>query len=96
MINLNPFVNLVTSILSIYSFLLLAYIILYYLLMFKIVNPYSQIVVRLNSFLSKIIEPILSKIRKYIPPIAGIDISMIIVFLIINFIKNALYTYVYV
>ena len=85
MMNLNPFINLISAVLSIYSFLLILYVIFYYLFLFKIINQHNQFVVQVNRFLIRIIEPVLSKIRNYIPPIAGIDVSIIIVFLAIYF-----------
>ncbi|MES2677090.1 MAG: YggT family protein [Pseudomonadota bacterium] len=96
MINLNPFINLITSALSIYSFLLLVYVILQLLFTFKIINPYSQFVQAVNRFLIRIIEPVLTRMRKYIPPMGGIDIAVIVLFLLINFLKDALHTYFYV
>ena len=96
MLNLNPFINLISSILSIYKFLLILYIIFYYLFMFKIVNPYNQFILQINRFLVKIIEPALNKIRNYIPSFSGIDISVIILFLAIHFIQDILYSYLYV
>ncbi len=71
MLNLNPFVNLIGSILSIYSFLVFVYIIIYYLLLFKVINQYNQLVIIVNRFLIQIIEPVLDKIRKFIPNIGG-------------------------
>ncbi len=96
MINLNPFINLISAILSIYTFCLILYVILHYLFLFKIINPYNQFVQQFHIFLIKITEPILSKIRKYIPNINGIDISIIVLFLVIYFIKDVLYTYFYI
>ncbi len=96
MLNLNPFINLLGSILSIYSFLLLVYVILHFLFMFKIINPYSEFVQMVNRFLIRIFEPVLSKMRKYIPVISGIDLSVLALFLLINFAKDVLYTYFYV
>ncbi len=96
MINLNPFINLFGSILSIYSFLLIVYVILHFLFMFKIINPYSEFVQMLNRFLIKIFEPVLSKMRQYIPVVAGVDLSVLVLFLLISFVKDALYTYFYV
>lgn len=63
--------------------------------MFKVINPYNRFIIQVNQFLIKIIEPLLKKIRDYIPPVAGIDLSMIIVFLAIHFTKDVLYTYLY-
>ena len=96
MINLNPFINLISSILSIYTFCLIVYVILFYLLMFKVVNPYNQFVQAVNRFLIKIIEPVLAKIRRFVPVIAGVDIAMIVLFLAIYFIQDILHTYFYV
>ncbi|MBT4878313.1 MAG: YggT family protein [Alphaproteobacteria bacterium] len=96
MINLNPFVNLLGSLLSFYSLLVFIYIIMYYLLLFKVINNYNQFVIRVNRFLVQIIEPVLEKIRKFIPNVAGIDISLIILFILIRFSKDVLYTYLYV
>jgi YggT family protein len=94
--NFNPFINLISSILSIYSFLLISYVILYYLLMFKIVNPYSPIVRGINKFLIRIIEPVLEKIRRFVKPFAGVDLSIIVLFLLIYFTRDVLYSYFYV
>ncbi len=96
MLNLNPFVNLIGSILSIYSFLVFVYIIIYYLLLFKVINQYNQLVIIVNRFLIQIIEPVLDKIRKFIPNIGGVDISIIILFILIQFARDILYTYFYV
>lgn len=96
MINLNPFINLIDSILGIYSLLLFCYVIIFYLLLFKIINPYSQFVIKLNRFLAKIFEPVLAKIRRYIPPLGNVDISIIVLFLAIQFFRDILYNYFYV
>jgi YggT family protein len=93
--NLNPFINLIGSALSIYSFLLFIYLILHFLFMFKIINPYSQIVQTINRFLSKIFEPVLNKLRRYIPNFNGIDLSPLALFLLIGFAKDILYAYFY-
>jgi YggT family protein len=96
MLNLNPFINLISSILSIYQFLLILYIVFYYLFMFKVVNPYNQFIIQINRFLIKIIEPVLNKIRHYIPSFSGIDLSILILFLAIHFTQDILYSYLYV
>ena len=96
MLNLNPFVNLIGSLLSIYSLLVFIYIIMYYLLLFKVINQYSPLVIRVNKFLMQIIEPVLEKIRNFVPNVAGVDISVIILFVLIQFSKDVLYTYLYV
>jgi YggT family protein len=64
--------------------------------MFKIIDPRSQFVQIVHRFLIKIFEPTLEKMRRYIPPIGGFDLAVLVLFLLISFIKDALYTYFYV
>ncbi|MCH8028823.1 MAG: YggT family protein [Candidatus Dadabacteria bacterium] len=47
-------------------------------------DPYNPIV----RFLFKVTEPVMSRIRKYIPPISGIDLSPIIVIVAIFFVQQ--------
>lgn len=94
--NLNPFIDLVASAISLYTFLLIGWIIVSWLISFDIINRYSPFVQRAMHFLARITDPLLNPIRKVVPPIASVDISPIILFLILNFVRNALYTYFYV
>lgn len=93
--NLNPFVNLLGNIISIYQLVLVAYIIMKYLFLFKIVNPYNRFVLGLNDFLEKAIDPVLNKIRRYLPRTMMIDLSPLALFLALIFLKDLLYTYLY-
>ncbi len=47
-------------------------------------NPYSQLV----QFIHQITDPVLNMVRRYIPPIAGLDLSPVIVILVIMFIDR--------
>ncbi len=47
-------------------------------------NPHNPII----SFLYKITEPVLEPVRRVIPSIGGIDISPIVVFIGLSFIKG--------
>lgn len=94
--NLNPFIILLVEIIGIYNFALIAFIVLQWLLHFKIINPYSPLVSRINITLYKLIEPALARIRKFMPELGGIDISPIALFLLLGFARNILLTYFYV
>ncbi|MBB5021834.1 YggT family protein [Desulfurispira natronophila] len=41
-------------------------------------------------FIYRITEPVLEPFRRFIPPIAGIDFSPIVVFILIRFLENLL------
>jgi YggT family protein len=87
---INALISLASSALGIYQFFLICYIIMHYLFLFKIINPYNQFVNQIYGFLIKIFEPDLKKIRRYIPTINGIDLSVIALFLLIAFTQQIL------
>ena len=87
---INAIISLASSALGIYQFFLICYIIMHYLFLFKIINPYNQFVNKIYGFLIKIFEQVLKKIRRYIPTINGIDLSVIALFLLIAFTQQIL------
>jgi YggT family protein len=93
--NINPFISLIVQILDIYAFLLIAWIILNLLLSFEVVNRHNRFIYIVSDFLFKATEPVLRRIRRYMPNLGPIDLSPIVVFLAISFITNFLYTYFY-
>ena len=93
--NLNPFINLISNALSLYSFFLIAWMILGWLIRFQIINSYQSLVKSLMNIGNHLFEPLFFQIRRVIPIMGGIDLSPIIVLLLINFLKEFLFTYFY-
>lgn len=93
--NLNPFINLLSMALTLYGWAVLIYIILFWLIRFNVVNRNNLFVLRVNDFLRRIVEPVLGKIRRYIPKPGGVDLSPIVLLLLIYFFNDVLYTYFY-
>ncbi len=87
---MNAFVILIDQIVNIYIWTLLAYIIVGWLIAFRIVNPWQPAVRMAVSVLGRIHEPILSRIRQFMPDLGGIDLSPIVVFLVAQFLRNLL------
>ncbi len=81
-------VLLVSSIVSILLFILIASAIFSWLLAFGILNMNNQFVATVYSTLQRLTEPMLRPIRKFIPPMGGLDISFIVLILILYFIKD--------
>jgi len=65
------------------------------LIAFKVVNGYQPIVQRITYALSRLVDPALRPIRKILPDMGGIDISPIILILLLHFVQDALFTYLY-
>lgn len=85
---LSPFINLLLSIISLYSTGLIIWIILGLLVRFNIVNSFNQIVQKLVRFGNDLYEPILRRIRRFIPSFGGIDISPIILILLLELLRG--------
>ena len=71
---MNPVIQVVSLLLQVYSYVLLARALISWI---PNLDPYNPIV----QFLYQITEPVLEPIRKLVPPLGGmIDISMMIAF----------------
>ena len=93
MIVLDSLVNVLDTVLYLFQLSLVIYIVISLLIQFGIVNPYSSIISLVQNSLSQIHEPILNIVRRYIPNLGTIDISPIIVYLGLWFIKSLLIEY---
>ena len=89
---IHPLIWLISQILSLYAFILIVWIILSWLISFNVVNPHNRFVSMVNMILGRLVEPVLRRIRGYIPAVGGIDLSPIVLFIAINFVQ---YTLVY-
>ena len=87
---MNAFIILIDQIVDIYIWTLLAYIILGWLIAFRIINPWQPVVRVVASVLGRIHDPILNRIRQFMPDLGGIDFSPIVVFLAVQFLRNIL------
>ena len=92
---LNPFINLISQVLGLYLYCVIAWAVLDTLISFKVINAYQPIVRKISMILDRLCEPVMRPIRKYMPDLGGLDLSPIVVILLINFIQSALYQYLY-
>ncbi len=90
---MNALFILIDQIISIYLYTLIAYVIITLLVQFEIVNRNNRIIDLILRCLIALHEPLLIKIRKYIPFIGGMDFSPVIVILLLSFIRNLLIDY---
>ncbi|WP_156851609.1 YggT family protein [Bartonella refiksaydamii] len=73
---------------DIYVDILIASVIFSWLYVFNIINTRNRFVVLIRSFLYHLTEPVLSRIRQILPNLGAIDISPVVVFIIIYFIRT--------
>ena len=90
---MNSLLGLIIQIINLYQFILLIYIIATWLLNFNIINASNRFVFSVMEAMFRLCEPILKLVRKYIPNFGSIDISPVIVYLGLWFVKNLLIEY---
>ncbi|HEX4635165.1 MAG TPA: YggT family protein [Rhizomicrobium sp.] len=84
---LNPVAALIITVLDIYKWIVIAAVIVSWLVAFNVINSHNNFVRSLLRILYALTEPVFRPIRKIIPPIGGLDLSPIIVFVIIWFVE---------
>ena len=84
---------LVSQLIEIFIWFLIAQAILSWLVAFNIVNTSNNIVNLIGNFLYKVTEPHLRPIRAILPDFGGIDISPVILIILLIFFRNLLFEY---
>ena len=86
-------VSLLSTVIDIYVWLLIASAILSWLVAFNIVNTSNQFVSTIGQFLHRITEPVLRPLLHVIPAIGGLDVTPIVLILLLYFIRNLMWEY---
>jgi len=74
----NPFLWLIREIIWIYIYILIAAAVFSWLLAFNVVNMRNSIVASIGNFLYHATEPLLSRIRPFMPNLGPIDVSLLV------------------
>ena len=85
--------NTLAYILQFVQWVFIIMIIMSWLISFNVINTRNQFVSNVWRVLNQITEPILRPIRRIIPPVGGLDLSPIIVFVIIFFLQQFIANY---
>ena len=86
--------NVVDLALVLYIWVLIAAVAFSWLVALNMVNPRNQAIAMIGESLDRITEPALRPIRNAVPKLGGIDISPVILFLIIMFIRYVIALYI--
>jgi YggT family protein len=92
--SMNPILWLISTLITLYIWILIAAALLSWLIAFNVVNRHNHVVVAIADFLYRITEPALRPIRAFLPNLGGIDISPVVLFLIIIFIRYVIALYI--
>ena len=84
---------LALHILKLYSYVVIANVIISWLIAFNILNTQNRFVYSILELTYRLTDPILNKIRRFLPNLGTLDISPIILLLLIWFIEMCMKLY---
>ena len=90
---MNSLLGLIIQIINLYQFVLLIYIIATWLISFNIINTSNRFIYNVMEALYRLCEPSLRLVRQFLPRFGSIDISPVIVYLLLWFLKSLLIEY---
>ncbi len=79
---------LLHTILDIYKWCLIIWVVLSWLIQFNVLNTYNKFVFTVNDVLYRITEPALRPIRRVVPNLGGVDLSPVVLILLIWFAQD--------
>jgi len=85
---------LVLQLLKLYSYVVIANVIISWLIAFNILNTQNRIVYSVLDFTYRLTEPFLRVIRRFLPNLGALDISPIILLLLIWFMEMCMKLYI--
>ena len=78
----------ISYIITLYTYIVIASVILSWLMAFGIVNPYNPTVRAIDRALSALTEPLLRPIRAIMPNLGAVDISPLVLLLCCFFVQS--------
>ncbi len=85
---------LILQILKLYSYVVIANVIISWLVAFNVLNTHNRFVYSILEITYKLTEPLLNRIRRFLPNLGSLDISPIILLLLIWFIEICMKIYI--
>ena len=82
---------LLDSMITIYLWIIIINAILSWMVAFNVLNTQNRFVFSILDTTYKLTDPVLSKIRRFIPMFGSIDISPVILILILMFLRNVIF-----
>jgi len=84
---------LVLQILKIYTYVVIANVVISWLIAFNILNTSNRFVYSILEFTYRLTDPFLNRIRRFLPNLGAFDISPIVLLLLIWFIEMCMKLY---
>ena len=85
---------LVLQVLKLYSYVVIANVLVSWLIAFNILNTQNRFVYSILELSYRLTEPLLIKIRRFLPNLGSLDISPVLLLVLIWFLQTCMYLYI--
>ena len=85
---------LVYELLNIYKYIVIVNVIISWLVAFNVLNTQNRFVYSILELSHRLTEPMLNKIRRFLPNLGSLDISPVILLVLIWFLQTCMYLYI--
>ena len=85
---------LVLQLLTLHSYVVIANVLISWLIAFNVLNTQNRFVYSILELTHRLTDPILNRIRRFLPNLGSLDISPIILLLLIWFIEMCMKLYI--
>tara|TARA_R110002124_G_scaffold64985_1_gene177163 strand:+ start:48008 stop:48322 length:315 start_codon:yes stop_codon:yes gene_type:complete len=79
MLLLSGLVHIINSVIGIYITIIVVEIVIHWLIAFEVIKARSPQAQNFIALLSRLTSPVMDRVRKFVPPIGGMDITPIVV-----------------
>ena len=87
--------EIISIVLRLFSIVLIVYVVISWLYAFDVVSRRNAFVGSVWEFTRRISDPVLRPLRRIIPPIAGVDLSVLILLLIVWLLQSNVLPWLY-
>ena len=85
---------LALQILKLYSYVVIANVVISWLVSFNIINTQNRFVYSILEMTYRLTEPMLSRIRRFLPNLGSLDIAPVVLLLLIWFVEMCMKLYI--
>lgn len=90
MVLLVPIINVIDILLGMYWWVIIISVVMSWLVQFNVINTQNRFVYMVGSAVNQMTEPLLRRIRRYVPIFGGMDFSPIILLLALYLVREYL------
>jgi YggT family protein len=85
--------DLITNVVWLYTIVLVVHVVLSWLTAFNVVNSRHPVVNAIGRVTYQLCEPVLRRIRRFLPNLGGLDLSPIVLILLLQFAVKLMWEY---